>query len=380
MICLSRYDCLTLTFCDTYSNSDERSNNRIHSTQNCVYWSQLVLRYVPIITLSFAPSSLLMESISFCPKCSKAFKRSKDLRYHLKQPCRIECEVCKITFGWKHTLKQHEKIYHEDKYKERLEKEAIIYICDICSRTYKRESDYHKHVKKHEEFKGFVCSSCDKTFALRHSLNKHLITHDISRWFRCELCPKIFSRKDSLKIHLAIHERDRTLQCKVCNLKFEGKGSLLHHLRTDHAAAPKIYRCDLCNKAFNNASTLCQHKKNHKERQQTLDCDKCTDSFESITALERHTKRDHLRQTVKKNKTQNENTLLKTPNSYEENLQFLNIDERVTREELDCDFCPYKCVGKYSLEKHMKKHRERIRRREELIKKNPLYKHLYFKV
>ena len=362
-----------------------------------------------------------MEAISFCPKCPRVFNRVKDLKYHLLRPCKLECGICKITFSWQTSLTKHENTFHEEQFRYRIENGPIVYICDLCSRQFKRGPDFHRHLEKHREQKGYECDVCKKTFAYKTSLKKHSINHDKQQWLKCQECPKTFARKESLKIHQENHERDRNMQCNKCNIEFQDKPSLMLHLR-GHVAKVE-YQCDLCLKLYYSLSGLIQHKKVHLGIER-FNCDFCPYTSNSKKQIVRHTSSHNKKSKGKFNDVDDDQSLIQNKlghvdskpivcalcskvfdkpsklkshsnNACEMRFQCKLCSEKFRthsnlvnhekghieeEEELDCDFCPYKSNIKLTMEKHIEKHRERIRKREELIKTNPLYKHLYFQV
>ena len=51
-------------------------------------------------------------------------------------------------------------------------------ICDVCSKTFQRNSDFENHmIDKHDVEKSFECDICRKTFLLKWRLKKHKQIH-----------------------------------------------------------------------------------------------------------------------------------------------------------------------------------------------------------
>ena len=85
-----------------------------------------------------------------CPDCSRVFKYSKNLKYHiLNNTCKDkvhECQKCNLKYKLKSSLKKHMKLKHTDKVK--------IIDLPICI------TEINKIDQNTEEF--FECIYCEK--------------------------------------------------------------------------------------------------------------------------------------------------------------------------------------------------------------------------
>ena len=103
-----------------------------------------------------------------CPTCSKQFKYSKNLRYHIinntcKDRC-YKCPKCKSTYKLYSSLKRHMKVKHNEKIEN-----VDLPICTekINKINYQDEKEYE-------------CIYCDKKYTNKYVLKKH-ITHHCSK-------------------------------------------------------------------------------------------------------------------------------------------------------------------------------------------------------
>ena len=96
-----------------------------------------------------------------CPTCSKQFKYSKNLRYHIinntcKDRC-YKCPKCKSTYKLYSSLKRHMKVKHNEKIEN-----VDLPICTekINKINYQDEKEYE-------------CIYCDKKYTNKYVLKKH---------------------------------------------------------------------------------------------------------------------------------------------------------------------------------------------------------------
>ena len=107
---------------------------------------------------------------------------------------------------------------------------------------------------------------CDKSFSRIDNLKTHVTeAHDNKgeRTHTCELCGKSYLRAYELKQHSqSIHEgipKPKDILCDICGRRFTKQSKLTWHLKYDHLKI-KRFKCDRCNKAFNQPKFFNQHK------------------------------------------------------------------------------------------------------------------------
>ena len=135
-----------------------------------------------------------------CDICFSDFPNREDLtahktKEHPKRAEKLNCDKCGKLFDFKHQLKKHIKIVHDnirdqkcshcdksfktkDVLKEHIASvhEGVKHICAFCGRSYNRRSDLSVHVKvrHNQDTKKHVCDECGKSFDFAKSLQKHV--------------------------------------------------------------------------------------------------------------------------------------------------------------------------------------------------------------
>ncbi|TPX36154.1 hypothetical protein SmJEL517_g01414 [Synchytrium microbalum] len=96
--------------------------------------------------------------------------------------------------------------------------EVLKYVCEVCSRVFKKKFNWQEHKITHQndESKKHSCDSCGRKFKRIPDLERHrkVLHSDTQTVFECEKCHKTFSRKDNFKRH----------QNKIaCKSKYDGE-------------------------------------------------------------------------------------------------------------------------------------------------------------
>ena len=146
-----------------------------------------------------------------CEQCERAFYRKTNLDKHTQLKHRTEisspfpeengkiyfpCNQCQDTFSCKRNLVRHMAKKHKSKDNEQR------FICDICSKTFKRQGRLDRHLQfyhsiekdKSLEDETKLCDVCSKYFAtsknlMTHKRNIHgsknqVICHDCGKYFK----------------------------------------------------------------------------------------------------------------------------------------------------------------------------------------------------
>lgn len=94
------------------------------------------------------------------------------------------------------------------------------YVCDVCSRGFKRREHLYQHVKLHTGFRPYRCDHCNKAFMRKEHLIRHSTLHSGQKNYTCNICEKSFSRNDNLLKHKKTHDKQTSYTCEICQKQF----------------------------------------------------------------------------------------------------------------------------------------------------------------
>lgn len=90
-------------------------------------------------------------------------------------------------------------------YKSHMRNSHSIFKCEKCSRRFRSENEFNKHMSRHEKSKDFACGFCDKKFTNNQNLRRHERAHVGLMKFVCGVCSKNYDQKTNLTRHLKVH-------------------------------------------------------------------------------------------------------------------------------------------------------------------------------
>jgi uncharacterized Zn-finger protein len=106
-----------------------------------------------------------------------------------------------------------------------------VFKCTICGKNFRRNYQFKRHLKSHENKREFKCKVCGKAFNTKVSLNHHELIHQ-EKIFKCPECEKSFKIKHEVKRHSISHNPIKDFECPKCGKLFRRNQNLQRHLLT----------------------------------------------------------------------------------------------------------------------------------------------------
>ncbi|XP_055638442.1 zinc finger protein 888-like [Toxorhynchites rutilus septentrionalis] len=144
------------------------------------------------------------------------------------------------------------------------EVKTIANKCYICDNILENKSDFNDHLKSHTNMLRYKCSQCSTEAkpieaSTVTALNKHFETHGFA--YVCTHCP----------------------------LRYRTWSSFAYHVRNTHDKQKSEYRCQFCERAFNNSQVHRNHENTHKNLiMKRFKCEPCQTFFRSMQHLLQH--------------------------------------------------------------------------------------------
>jgi DNA-directed RNA polymerase subunit RPC12/RpoP len=101
------------------------------------------------------------------------------------------------------------------------------YVCEICTKTFRRKSYLQKHMNSHNKERPYPCQYCGKLFRSLTNRAKHVLQHAVgNETLPCEVCSDTFPDRESLEKHQRLH---KTFACANCESIFASAPGLAKH-------------------------------------------------------------------------------------------------------------------------------------------------------
>ena len=82
---------------------------------------------------------------------------------------------------------------------------------------------------------------------------------------KCDYCERIFRSTIELKAHVNNHLGLRSYECDMCEKSYNNYSTLLKHIKNIHKnKIEKAFRCEFCERTFNYEKDLKNHVNLHK--------------------------------------------------------------------------------------------------------------------
>jgi len=255
------------------------------------------------------------ENFNFkCHQCTTRFRTKCKLETHVKRVhYKVSCEVCGHLVSDKYELENHMRNHTGEKpfkcnlcdaaYSRQLSLTYHLtthaktkrYSCQYCGRKYSCRQGFQSHLRKHNGEAPFPCSQCDKKYSDRSALMVHLKIHQQNpdQLFPCTKCDKKFLSAQKLKSHEQLHGIERNLPCPQCSKMFGRRRHLIAHLKRIHEEPVRL-DCPMCDKTFTIKSNLKRHLGSHTQ-EKIHACTECDKTFQHAYLMIQHREAVHLK-------------------------------------------------------------------------------------
>ena len=237
------------------------------------------------------------------------------------------------------------------------ELKVFTFTCPLCRKYLPSSASLEIHTRIHELDQSISCQvqGCAASFSLKKRLWEHMQTahgEEKDNWagarFKCDHCDKIFDNKTGLKIHAQKHSQEKNFPCALCPKRFKSRDSLRFHKRRHNGE--ENFECEHCEKRYVAYSLLRAHVlAKHATSTEVFTCDHCKKEFNKKEKLKSHITLHTGEKPFKCREGCEKGFRTRTSQ---------NDHERMHRgvKEFQCTSCPKMFMKKTSLSVHMKRH------------------------
>ncbi|XP_060062540.1 zinc finger protein 69-like [Ylistrum balloti] len=294
------------------------------------------------------------EQAKSCEMCHEEFLSQESIALHRCKNRKKShvglrlCRVCGDEFQTARLLSDHMCSEHG------IQKSR--YFCEYCSAGFIKKQSVYKHYKKHAEGK-IVCMKCGHFSVDLAAHNEHSSTHKKTGAYSCDKCSATFAKSQHFDRHSANEH-----SCPLCSLRYCTRRELCRHLKEKHGIIRsndgKVYKCDVCCKAFDRPYTLDVHKRIHTG-ERPVECTACKLFFRTGKALFKH--KQTYTHSIKAGEEVKERTFLCSicgKAYFRKHALQRHMSYHTGEKPHTCQYCGYSCREPNNLKRHMSLHFE----------------------
>lgn len=234
----------------------------------------------------------------------------------------------------------------------------------------------------HERVYKFFCETCNKGFVRKDSYKTHRVSHlkpdngpngrgKQEATLKCKLCDNLYVTAGALRVHTRrIHDglgpEPRKYGCEICGQMFHRTKGLEEHVRAKHEGK-KDFFCEYCNLPFAWNKSLERHNnQNHLQNS----CDECIETFFTCQELIDHQKSKHQAPPINCKICKLEFPKLDLLLKHSANMENIGVCyhlQTMMKPKFICDCCNEDFTCKNKLEKHLKDHKKKLAKVEQVF-------------
>eukprot|EP00057_Strongylocentrotus_purpuratus_P012877 XP_011667351.1 PREDICTED: zinc finger protein 711 isoform X2 [Strongylocentrotus purpuratus] len=225
------------------------------------------------------------SKIFACKECHSRYKTANELERHVVKKHQKKksylCEICGDALATRSGMKIHIMRKHAD---------TKVLTCNVCDYMTRSSARLTIHQKKHsKQTSEFHCVPCKKSFVTASKLqqHKHSPMHkNAVDPIICEHCGYVTKKRDNFLVHIRKHTGEKPYRCNHCNYAAADGSTLKRHVMARHSSI-RPFRCSQCQFSCVDKKGLTVHLRKHTGERPFL-CDLCPYAAKRSGALTVH--------------------------------------------------------------------------------------------
>lgn len=145
--------------------------------------------------------------------------------------------------------------------------EEKLFSCSVCDKSFTRRAHLSRHSRLHSGERPYGCLICNIFFTRSEPRNQHMIkVHPELRSESCNICGKAYIDENDRIEHTRSHQMKRSFRCTVCSKEFEKASSLAGHMQIhsgNESSGRRVHKCGTCQMEFGRFDHLIRHQTVH---------------------------------------------------------------------------------------------------------------------